>query len=387
MASNDWADKDFYSILGVAKDATGEEIKKAYRKLARENHPDSKPGDAKAEERFKAVAEAYSVLSSPDKRKEYDEQRAMFRGGAGFRFPGGGFPNRGGTPGQGQGTAGFDFSDLFGGVFGGGAGGTTRTRTSARSRRGTDVETEVTVTFQQSVDGITVPIKMTSDAACSACHGTGARTGTVPHVCPTCDGTGMTTSASGGLFSMNETCTQCRGRGLVVDDPCPVCMGSGRGTSSRTMQVRIPAGVRDGQKIKVKGKGAPGESGGPNGDLYLTVHVRPHAIFGRSGDNLTVNVPITVTEAALGAQVKVPTLGGGVVTLKLPEGTPNGRTFRVRGKGMPRKDGSRADLLVTVEVQVPTILDATARQALEALRNAQGETDPRAELFRLAEQP
>jgi molecular chaperone DnaJ len=153
------------------------------------------------------------------------------------------------------------------------------------------------------------------------------------------------------------------------------------------MQVRIPAGVRDGQKIKVKGKGAPGESGGPNGDLYLTVHVRPHAIFGRSGDNLTVNVPITVTEAALGAQVKVPTLGGGVVTLKLPEGTPNGRTFRVRGKGMPRKDGSRADLLVTVEVQVPTILDATARQALEALRNAQGETDPRAELFRLAEQP
>ena len=196
----------------------------------------------------------------------------------------------------------------------------------------------------------------------------------------------MTTSASGGLFSMNETCTQCRGRGLVVEDPCPVCMGSGRGTSSRTMQVRIPAGVRDGQKIKVKGKGAPGENGGPNGDLYLSVHVRPHAIFGRSGDNLTVTVPITVTEAALGAQVKVPTLGGGLVTLKLPEGTPNGRTFRVRGKGMPRKDGSRADLLVTVEVQVPTVLDATARQALEDLRDAQGETDPRAELFRLAEQ-
>jgi molecular chaperone DnaJ len=386
MASNDWADKDFYSILGVAKDATGEEIKKAYRKLARENHPDSKPGDTKAEERFKGVAEAYSVLSSPDKRKEYDEQRAMFRGGAGFRFPSGGFPNRGGTSGQGQGTAGFDFSDIFGGVFGGGAGGTTRTRTSARSRRGTDVETEATVTFQQSVDGVTLPIKMTSDAACSACHGTGARTGTVPRVCPTCEGTGMTTSASGGLFSMNETCTQCRGRGLVVEDPCPVCMGSGRGTSSRTMQVRIPAGVRDGQKIKVKGKGAPGENGGPNGDLYLSVHVRPHAIFGRSGDNLTVTVPITVTEAALGAQVKVPTLGGGLVTLKLPEGTPNGRTFRVRGKGMPRKDGSRADLLVTVEVQVPTVLDATARQALEDLRDAQGETDPRAELFRLAEQ-
>ena len=387
MASNDWADKDFYSVLGVAKDATSDEIKKSYRKLARKNHPDSNPGDAKAEERFKAVAEAYSVLSSPDKRKEYDEQRAMFRGGAGFRFPGAGFPNRGGTSGQGTGTAGFDISDLFGGVFGGGAGaGTTRTRMSARPRRGADVETEATVTFQQSVDGVTVPLRMTSEAACSACHGTGARSGTVPHVCPSCDGTGMTTSASGGLFSMNETCTQCRGRGLVVDDPCPVCMGSGRGTSSRTMQVRVPAGVRDGQKIKIKGKGAPGEAGGPAGDLYLTVHVQPHAVFGRTGDNLTVTVPVSVTEAALGAQVKVPTLGGGAVTLKLPEGTPNGRTFRVRGKGMPRKDGSRADLLVTVEVQVPTGLDAQAREALEALRDAEGDTDPRAALFRLAEQ-
>jgi molecular chaperone DnaJ len=382
--SSDWAGKDFYQVLGVAKDATGDEIKKAYRKLARENHPDSKPGDAKAEERFKAVAEAYSVLSSPDKRKEYDEQRAMFRGGGpGFRFPGGGFPNSGGTSGQGAG--GYDFSDLLGGIFsGGGTAGGTRTRTSGRARRGADVETEARVTFQQAVDGVTIPLRMTSDAACPACHGTGARTGTVPRVCPICEGTGMTTSASGGLFSMNETCTQCRGRGLVVDDPCPVCSGSGRGTSSRTMQVRIPAGVRDGQKIKVRGKGAPGENGGPAGDLYLTVHVSPHPVFGRTGDNLTVTVPISVTEAALGAEVKVPTLGGGTVTLKVPEGTPTGRTFRVRGKGMPRKDGSRGDLLVTVEVQVPAALDDKARKALEALRDAQGDTDPRAELFRLA---
>jgi molecular chaperone DnaJ len=385
MASNDWADKDFYSVLGVAKDATGDEIKKAYRKLARANHPDSKPGDTKAEERFKAVAEAYSVLSSPDKRKEYDEQRAMFRGGgAGFRFPGGGFPNSGGTSGQGPG--GFDFSDLFGGIFGGGgtAGG-TRVRTSP-GRRGADVETEARVTFQQAVDGITIPLRMTSDAPCSGCHGTGARSGTVPRVCPTCEGTGMTTSASGGLFSMNETCTECRGRGLVVEDPCPICLGSGRGTSASTMQVRIPAGVRDGQKIKVKGKGASGENGGPAGDLYLTVHVSPHAVFGRTGDNLTVTVPISVTEAALGADVKVPTLAGGTVTLKVPPGTPTGRTFRVRGRGMPRKDGRRADLLVTVEVQVPATLDHKARQALEALRDAEGDTDPRAELFRLAAQ-
>jgi molecular chaperone DnaJ len=383
--SSDWAGKDFYQVLGVAKDATGDEIKKAYRKLARANHPDSKPGDAKAEERFKSIAEAYSVLSSPDKRREYDEQRAMFRGGgAGFRFPGGGFPNSGGTSGQGTGS--FDFTDLLGGIFSGGPNpGSTRTRTSARVRRGADVETEARVTFQQAVDGVTVPLKMTSDAACPSCHGTGARTGTVPHVCPSCDGTGMTTSASGGLFSMTETCTQCRGRGLVVDDPCPVCSGSGRGTTSRTMQVRIPAGVRDGQKIKVKGKGAPGESGGVPGDLYVTVRVSPHAVFGRVGDNLTVTVPISITEATLGADVKVPTLNG-VVTLKVPEGTPSGRTFRVRGKGMPRKDGTRADLLVTVEVQVPATLNAQARKALEALRDAEEDGDVRAELFRLAEQ-
>lgn len=382
--SSDWAGKDFYSVLGVAKDATGDEIKKAYRKLARANHPDSNPDNPKAEERFKAVSEAYSVLSSAEKRKEYDEQRAMFRGGgAGFRFPGGGFPNSGGTSGQGTG---FDFSDLLGGIFSGGqTPGGTRTRTSAR-RRGADVETKARVTFQQAVDGVTIPLKMTSETACSACHGTGARTGTVPRVCPRCEGTGMTTSASSGVFAMNETCTQCRGRGLVVDDPCPVCLASGRGTSSRTMQVRIPAGVRDGQKIKVKGKGAPGEGGGISGDLYVTVQVSPHAVFGRVGDNLTVSVPLSVTEAALGAEVKVPTLGGGTVTLKVPQGTPNGRTFRVRGKGMPRKDGTRADLLVTVEVQVPDSLNAKARKALEALREAQGDVDPRAELFRLAGQ-
>jgi len=382
-ASSDWAGKDFYAILGVAKEASTDEIKKAYRKLARENHPDSKPGDAKAEERFKAIAEAYSVLSSPDKRADYDAQRAMFRGGAGgFRFPGGGgFPNSGGTSGAG----GFDISDLLGGIFsGGGAGTGTRTRTSARARRGADVETEARVSFQQAVDGVTIPLQMTSEAACSGCHGTGARTGTVPRVCPSCEGTGMTTSASGGLFSMNETCTQCRGRGLVVDDPCPVCMGSGRGTSSRTMQVRIPAGVRDGQKIKVKGKGAPGEGGGPAGDLYLTVRVTPHTVFGRVGDNLTVTVPISVAEAALGAQVRVPTLGGGAVTLKVPAGTPTGRTFRVRGKGMPRKDGTRADLLVSVEIQVPTMSSPQARKAVEALRDAEGDVDLREELFRLA---
>ena len=370
MAGSDWVTKDFYKTLGVSKDASADEIKKAYRKLARDNHPDSRPGDKAAEERFKAISEAYSVLSAPEKRKEYDEQRSMFAGGfspggGGFRFPGGG------------GAGGFDISDLLGGIFSGGQ----RTRTATPPRRGADVETEVRVSFAQAIDGVTVPLRMTSDDACPSCHGTGARAGTVPRVCPNCEGSGMQTSTSGGVFAMTEPCTQCRARGLVVDDPCPTCLGSGRATSSRTMQVRIPAGVKDGQRIRLRGKGASGERGGPAGDLLVTVHVDPHPLFGRRGDNLTLTVPITFDEAALGAEIKVPTLDGSPVTLRIPPGTPNGRTFRVRGKGAPRKDGSRADLLATVEVSVPPKLSADAESALEAFRSARGDDDPRARLF------
>ncbi len=372
MASSDWATKDFYQVLGVGKDASADDIKKAYRKLARANHPDSRPGDKQAEERFKSISEAYAVLSSPDKRKEYDEQRSLFGGafppGGGFRFPGGG------------GAGGFDISDLLGGMFGGGQ----RTRTTAQPRRGADVETEASISFAQAVAGVTVPLRMTSDSACSSCHGTGARAGTVPRVCPNCEGSGMQTSTSGGVFALTEPCTQCRGRGLVVDDPCPVCLGSGRATSSRTMQVRIPAGVKDGQRIRLRGKGASGERGGPAGDLLVTVHVDPHALFGRRGDNLTLTVPVTIDEAALGAEITVPTLDGTPVRLKIPPGTPNGRTFRVRGKGSPRKDGIRGDLLVTVEIAVPSRLSKEAESALEAYRTARGDDDPRARLFSAA---
>ncbi|MDO9379467.1 MAG: molecular chaperone DnaJ [Nocardioidaceae bacterium] len=381
MAGNDWMDKDFYKVLGVKKDATSDEIKKAYRKLARDNHPDTKPGDKAAEDRFKQVSEAYSVLSSADKRKEYDEQRTLFgggfagrRGGAGggggFGFPGGG----------GSGTADFDVSDLLGGIFGGGGGGGGRQTRQRPARRGSDVETEASISFEQSVDGVTVPLRMTSDEPCRSCHGTGARAGTVPKVCPKCEGSGMQTGASGGLFAMTEPCTQCRGRGLVVEDPCPTCTGSGRGTSSRTMQVRIPAGVKDGQRIKLKGKGAKGENGGPAGDLLVLVHVATHPLFGRRGDNLTITVPVAFDEAALGAEISVPTLGGAPVRIKVPAGTPNGRTFRARGKGVAGKTGTRADLLVTVEVQVPTDLSEQQRQAVQDLRAARGESDPRAGL-------
>ena len=272
--------------------------------------------------------------------------------------------------------------DLFGGLFGGAGGTRTQRYSSSRGpRRGSDVEGEVTVDFTDSVDGVTVPLQMVSDSPCQSCHGTGAKAGTVPKVCPTCEGSGMQTSASGGVFAVTEPCRDCRGRGMVVDDPCPVCHGSGRGRSTKTMQVRIPAGVTDGQRIRLKGKGGAGENGGAAGDLYVVVHVRAHPIFGRKGDNLTLTAPVTFNEAALGAQIEVPTLGGPAVTLRVPQGTPNGRTFRVRGKGVGKRDGSRGDLLVTVEVVVPQALSDQARAALASYGEAVAAGNPRARLF------
>jgi molecular chaperone DnaJ len=383
MTNADWANKDFYKTLGVSKDASASEIKKAYRKLARANHPDSKPGDKVAEDRFKAIAEAYDVLGDENKRKQYDEMRDMVGsfGGGGF---GGGFGTRtGGQPFDlndlfgGQGGGGGGFGDLFGTVFGGGS----RTRTTAQPRRGADIETNATISFTDAIEGVTVSLRLSSDAPCPDCSGTGARSGTVPRVCPECEGVGMVAASMGGAFTMNETCPVCHGRGLVVDDPCPTCHGSGRGMSNRTIQARIPAGVKDGQRIRLRGKGASGERGGPPGDLYVNVKVSSHPIFGRKGDNLTIEVPITFDEAALGADIKVPTLNGAPVTVKIPPGTPNGRTFRVRGRGVVRKDGHRGDLLVTVDVQVPAVLNDPARQAVEAYREATAGSDIRANLF------
>jgi molecular chaperone DnaJ len=383
MTNTDWANKDFYKVLGVAKDASQAEIKKAYRQLARANHPDSKPGDKAAEERFKGVAEAYDVLGDEQKRKEYDEMRSAFASG--------GFPFGAGRPGPG-GTTTFDLGDLFGGaggpggtgglgdILGGVFGGGTR-RTTRAGRRGADVETTTTIGFTEAVEGVTVSLRMASEAPCPECRGTGAKAGSMPRVCPDCDGVGMRAASAGGAFTLNETCPSCRGRGMVVDDPCPRCHGSGRAMSDRIIQARIPAGVKDGQKIKLRGKGAPGEGGGPAGDLLVNVKVEPHHVFGRSGDNLTISVPVTFDEAALGADIKVPTLLGGPVTVKVPPGTPNGRTFRVRGRGAPRKDGTKGDLLVTLDVQVPDRLSAEARAAVEAYRAATAGPDPRSRLF------
>ena len=384
MSARDFVEKDYYKALGVPKDAAPGEIKKAYRKLARQFHPDANKGDTAAEDRFKEVSEAYDVLSDDKRRKEYDEARALF-GAGGF--------SRRGTPGGGAGGPGgfaFDLGDLFGqpgaqgagglgdvlgGLFGGRAGG----RTSA-PRRGADMESEVTLSFRDAVDGVTVPLRMASEQPCSSCRGTGGRDGALPTQCPICLGTGQTTRNQGG-FAFAEPCRNCRGRGLVVEDACPTCHGSGRALGTRTLNVRIPAGVRDGQRIRLKGKGAPGERGGPPGDLFVTVHMRPHRIFGRKGDNLTLTVPITFPEAALGAELKVPTLGGPPVTLRLPPGTTNGRTFRVKGRGVTRKDGTKGDLLVTVDVVVPAKLDSSGREAVEALRDATAGEDPRAGLL------
>jgi len=390
VSTKDWVEKDYYKILGVSKDADTDEIKKSYRKLARELHPDHNKDDPKAEARFKDVSEAHSVLSDPSKRKEYDQARSLFGGGGfgqrggtttttgpdgGFSFDLGDLFNTGQT-----GTSGGGIGDVLGGLFGGGRPG-GRTRTAAR--RGADVESKATITFEQAVDGVTVPLKMTSASPCSACGGTGAKAGTVPRVCPTCTGTGYTSSNAGG-FAIGEPCRDCKGRGMLVDDPCPVCSGSGRGSSSHTIRVRIPAGVDDGQRIRLKGKGAPGENGGRAGDLYIDVTVKPHAVFGRKDEHLTLEVPVTFAEATLGGQISVPTLGGASVKLKIPAGTPSGRVFRVRGRGAPRSDGTKGDLLVTVDVAVPQSLDDDARAAVETLQHSTSGDELRAELLAAA---
>lgn len=382
MSTKDWVEKDYYKVLGVSKNASADEIRKAFRKIAAENHPDRNPGDKKAEARFKEASEANSVLSNPDKRREYDEARSLF-GGGGFRFPRGGqqaptgFEDLFRNAQQGQPGG---FSDIFGGLFNTSP-GATRRATTRGPRRGADVEARAKLSFQQAVDGTTVSLQTVSDTPCKSCSGTGAKAGTLPKVCPTCEGSGMKSAEVGGVFQMSEPCPDCLGRGLIVDTPCPDCNGSGRGKSTSKMQVRIPAGVQDGQRVRLKGKGAAGENGGAPGDLYVTVSVEPHKIFGRDGHNLTLDVPVTIAEAALGADISVPTLDGPAVKLRLPAGTPNGRIMRVRGKGVPKPSGGRGDLLVKIGVQVPEDLSDEAKAALEEFQKTSHQANPRTDLF------
>ena len=383
MSSKDWLEKDFYAVLGVAKSASADEIKKAYRKLARELHPDHNPGNPQAEERFKAVSEAYDVLSDNAKRKEYDEMRQLFGSGA-FRRGAGGAA--GGTNfdmsdlfGDGAAAgdrrfAGAGFSDLFSSIFSGGgrggagagAGGPAAARRGPM--RGRDVEAEVALDFRSAVNGTTLPLTLRAPGVCDMCHGNGAKPGTRPRVCPVCAGSGVTTSNQ-GAFSFAEPCRNCQGVGEIVDEKCPECHGTGGVTKTRTLTIRIPAGVADGQRIRLAGRGEPGERGGSAGDLYVLIKVREDPLFGRYGDDLTLAVPITFPEAVSGVDLRVPTLDG-TVTVRVPAGTPSGRTLRVRGKGVARRDGTAGDLLVTVDIVVPRDLSEKARLALDELADA-----------------
>ena len=389
MSTRDFIEKDYYAALGVPRDADAAAIKKAYRQLARDLHPDKNPGNDAAENRFKDVSEAYDVLSDPKRRSEYDEARRLF--GSGARRPGG-FTGAGGG-GQafdlgdlfgGQGNAGAaggrpgGLGDLFGGLFGAPGQGSARGRSQAASgpARGQDVETEATLSFEEAVLGVTVPLRMQSPGSCPTCSGSGARPGTSAHTCAVCHGAGVT-SRSQGAFAFSEPCRACRGTGQVIDEPCPTCAGSGITSQTRTITVRMPPGVRDGQRIRLAGKGAPGRRGGPAGDLFVVVHVSEHELFGRKGDDLTLTVPITFAEAALGTTLTVPTLDG-AVSLRVPPGTASGRTLRVRGRGVPGK-GRAGDLLVTLEVAVPVNLTSAQRKAIETLADEMDE-DPRPQI-------
>jgi len=353
-AQREWFEKDYYATLGVQKDASAKDVTKAYRKLARKLHPDANPGDDTAESRFKEVSAAYDVLGDEDRRAEYDQVRRMgpMAGGmGGGGFGGGGFPGAGG----------FDMGDLFGGMFG------SRGPGGQRGRRGDDLETRLTLSFVEAVNGVTTTIHLVSDAACSTCSGSGARPGTRPTICEGCGGRGVRADDQ-GPFSFSRPCDSCGGRGRRIEDPCGSCRGSGIERRPREVRVRIPAGVEDEQRIRLKGRGGPGR-GGPDGDLFVVVAVEPHRRFGRRGLNLTVVVPISFPEAVKGAEIPVPTLEDDTVTLKVPAGTRSGQTFRVRKRGVQTGRGT-GDLLVTVEVHVPTDPTSAERAAIEALGEA-----------------
>ncbi|MET0728050.1 MAG: molecular chaperone DnaJ [Acidimicrobiales bacterium] len=364
----EWFEKDYYRVLGVSESSSAKEIKSAYRKLSRQYHPDANPGDASAEERFKEITAAYDVVGDADRRKEYDEVRRL--GPAASGFPGGG------------GAGGFSFAegadlgDLLGGLFNrGGRRGGAR---GGGPHRGPDLEAELHLTFEDAVAGITTAVHLTSDAPCSTCHGSGAQPGTSPHTCANCGGQGVV-SDNQGLFSFSQPCPVCAGRGTVIDAPCPTCRGTGVERRPREVKLRVPAGVDDGQRIRLKGRGGPGRNGGPPGDLFVIVRVSGHPLFARKGEDLTLSVPITFPEAALGADITVPTLDGAPVTLRVPPGTRSGRTFRVKGRGVPAAKRT-GDLLVNVEVAVPSKLSSAERKAVEALRAAADGESPRAHL-------
>src|SRR3954447_23205752 len=355
--------KDPYKTLGVAKNASDDEIKKAYRKLARENHPDRNPGDSAAEERFKDIQGAYDILSDAEKRKAYDSGGGIF-GGGGFdpgAFPGGRF-----------GCFGDLLSHLFGGAGRGGAG-------RARPERGRDLETDVHVSFAQAMDGAQVPVSVPLSAPCPTCRGTGAKPGTSPTICSRCQGRGVE-AESQGLFSISQPCRQCGGTGTEIKDPCPTCEGSGQTRQVKRYRVNIPPGVRNGSRVRLANKGEPGPRGGPQGDLYVITRVGESPIFTRKGDNLEVEVPITIPEAIRGATIEVPTLSG-TKRIRVPPGTQHGTVQRLRGEGPPKLGGrGRGDVHYRLVIDVPRSLSREQRDAVEELAQVM-DGNPREQLL------
>lgn len=364
----DWAEKDFYKTLGVSKTASQDEIKKKYRKLAKEFHPDANPDNAKAEAKFKEISEAYDVVGEDSSRKEYDEFRDAIASGAFM----------GGRPGaSGNQNANFNFEDLFGdfgGMFGAG---------TSRARRGNDLETRVTISFADALQGVTSPLRITGDVVCGSCRGSRAEAGSKVSTCSACRGSGQVARNVGG-FGIPQACNACQGTGQKIEKPCRNCHATGIIRDTKTVQIKIPRGVKDGAAIRLTGRGAAGPNGGPSGDLIVRINVTNHPVFGRKEDNLTVTVPITFSEATLGAQISVPVVTGGNVTLKIPAGTTSGKTFRVKGRGVTNSKGKQGDLLVTVELAIPLKLSKQAKSALETFAKETENDDPRQELLEKA---
>ncbi|MFL5863926.1 MAG: molecular chaperone DnaJ [Solirubrobacteraceae bacterium] len=374
---------DYYKILGVGKNASEEEIKKAYRKLARQYHPDTNQGDKKAEERFKEISQAHDVLSDAEKRKAYDRGGLL-----------GGFGGAGGTGGFDPGAFTGGFSDILSNLFGGGGGagagargpGSGSARTRTRTQRGRDLETEVSLTFEQAVNGAQVPLAIPTSQPCPTCKGSGAKPGTAPRVCPMCNGRGLE-SQSQGIFSMSQPCSNCHGSGTVIDDPCPTCQGSGAQRSVKRMRVNIPAGVRDGSRIRLAGKGeppfGPGADAGAPGDLYVITRVTESSVFKRNGDNLEVEVPLTIPEALQGAIIEVPTLNGSK-RLRVPAGTRHGTVQRLRGEGPARLGGKGSgDIHYRFVLEVPASLSPEQSEAVDRLSKVMN-GNPRERLFATA---
>ena len=360
---------DLYKVLEVSKEASQDEIRRSYRRLARKYHPDANPGDKKAEDRFKEIQQAYEVLSKPEKRREYDEGPRTFFGSGGTGRPG---------------EADFgDFSDLLGGfgnlgdIFG-------RSTTTQRAQvKGENITVNVRLSFKDALSGVTTRVGVPVEEACGECGGTGAAPGTAPRTCPDCGGRGVQ-SRDQGFFALSTPCSGCGGEGRIIEKPCSVCGGNGRVRRSRQVKVRIPAGARDKMKVRIPGRGHAGRDGGPAGDLYVRTLVEEHPVFKRKGDDFVVGVPVSFVEAALGAEIQVPRPGGGIVKLKLPAGTQDGKQFKVRGAGAPRArtdGGKKGDLIVRVSVVVPKKLKRREREILEALAEERDE-DVREDLFK-----